>query len=85
MDNETKQPTVSNPLEDVVMCDAVLELKRNLCVKLKMQKDIMEQNARLMKEIYPSGNHLELLGAAKITGDWIECIEKEKGIKGVFV
>ena len=85
MTKPENKASCSYPVERVVMCDAELELKRELCVRLKMQKDIMEQNARLMKEIYPSGNHLELLGAAKITGDWIECIEKEKGIKGVFV
>lgn len=62
-----------------------IQLKYKLCAKLKMQKNIMEENAQLMQKIYPSGNHLELMGAARITQDWIDAIEKEEGVKGVFV
>lgn len=65
--------------------DNFLTLKRNLCVKLKMQKEIMEENAKLMKEVYPNGNHLELIGAAKITQHWIDAIEQETGVKGGFI
>lgn len=76
---------MESPKERVVMCELELQNKRDLCVKLKMQKEIMEENAKLMKEVYPNGNHLALLGAAKITQRWIDSIEKEEGVKGVFV
>lgn len=65
--------------------DSSLNLKRDLCVNLKIQKELMEENAMLMKEVYPNGNHVELLGAAKITQYWIDNIEKEEGVIGVFV
>ena len=73
-------PNINSPIQN-----SQLEKKRDLCVKLKMQKTIMEENAVLMKELYPNGNHLELMGAAKITQNWIDSIEAEEGIKGSFV
>ena len=57
----------------------VITKQRDLCVALKMQKRIMLENAELMKEIFPNGNHIELVGAAKITQDWIDEIEDLPG------
>lgn len=83
--NKSEQDNSKSDQERRVMCELELKNKRDLCVKLKMQKEIMEENAKLMKEVYPNGNHLELLGAAKITQHWIDAIENEEGVKGVFV
>ena len=84
-ENTGKLTDSKSDQERIVMCELELQNKRDLCVKLKMQKEIMEENAKLMREVYPNGNHLELLGAAKITQHWIDSIEKEAGVKGVFV
>lgn len=66
------------------MKDCELKYKRELCVSLKHQKNLMLRNSELMEKIYPNGNHLELRGAAKITQDWINAIESEPNVKGVF-
>lgn len=84
--NDEKRPDEGKSVQErIVMCQPTLQRKRDLCVNLKMQKEIMEENAKTMREVYPNGNHIELLGAAKITQDWIDAIEKEEGVKGVFV
>lgn len=48
----------------------------DLIVGLKAQRRLMIENAERMKKLLPNGNHIELLGAADITQNWIEALTK---------
>jgi len=43
---------------------------------LHRQIELMEENAELLNKLYPDfGHHKELMGAAKITQNWLDNIE----------
>ncbi len=51
---------------------------RWLAIGLVKQIQIMEDNATsLQKNFADLGHHIELFGAAKITREWLDCIEEE--------
>ena len=54
------------------------ELKKKLLNGLATQQQLMIENAELMERLFEDGNSnaIELAGAAKITGDWINAIER---------
>lgn len=52
------------------------DLKQKLLDGLATQQQLMIENADLMEKLFDDGNAVELSGAAKITGDWINAIEK---------
>ena len=54
------------------------ELKKKLLDGLATQQQLMIENAELMERLFEDGNSnaIELAGAAKITGDWINAIER---------
>ncbi len=50
--------------------------KQRLIDGLKEQIEIMESNAAYLHKLYPDlGHHIELMGAAKITQDWLDNID----------
>lgn len=62
---------------DYRCADTVAETEKEKLIRgLYRQKEIMETNAAILYKLYPELNHHnELMGAAKITQNWIDNIE----------
>ena len=58
--------------------------KRMLIDTLTKQAELMRNNAKQLEKWYGEyGNHIQLLGAAKITDDWVASIKHELDGKSI--